>query len=36
MLRELALGIEAMERFVRCERLRSVHERVFDVLAFMK
>jgi len=32
-LRELALGIEALERFVRREPLRSVHECVFGVLA---
>ena len=32
-LREFALGIEAMERFVRHEPLRSVHECVFGVLA---
>jgi protein phosphatase len=32
-LRELALGIEALERFVRDEPLRRVHECVFGVLA---
>lgn len=32
-LREFALGIEALERFVRNEPLRSVHECVFGVLA---
>jgi protein phosphatase len=32
-LREFALGIEAMERFVRYEPLRRVHECVFGVLA---
>jgi protein phosphatase len=32
-LREFALGIEAMERFVRLEPLRRVHECVFGVLA---
>lgn len=32
-LRELALGIEALERFVRKEPLRRVHECVFGVLA---
>jgi protein phosphatase len=32
-LREFALGIEALERFVRHEPLRSVHECVFGVLA---
>jgi hypothetical protein len=31
--RELALGIEALERFVRKEPLRRVHECVFGVLA---
>lgn len=31
--REFALGIEALERFVRHEPLRRVHERVFGVLA---
>jgi protein phosphatase len=31
--REFALGIEAMERFVRREPLRRVHECVFGVLA---
>jgi protein phosphatase len=32
-LREFALGIEALERFVRDEPLRRVHECVFGVLA---
>ncbi|MFP2927723.1 polynucleotide kinase-phosphatase [Pyxidicoccus sp. 3LG] len=32
-LRELALGVEALERFVRKEPLRRVHECVFGVLA---
>ena len=32
-LREFALGIEALERFVRVEPLRRVHECVFGVLA---
>jgi PNKP (polynucleotide 5'-kinase/3'-phosphatase) family adenylyltransferase-like protein len=32
-LREFALGIEAVERFVRGEPLRRVHECVFGVLA---
>lgn len=32
-LREFALGVEAMERFVRRAPLRSVHECVFGVLA---
>jgi protein phosphatase len=32
-LREFALGIEALERFVRQEPLRRVHECVFGVLA---
>ncbi len=32
-LRELALGVEALERFVRGEPLRRVHECVFGVLA---
>lgn len=32
-LREFALGIEALERFVRKEPLRQVHEAVFGVLA---
>jgi protein phosphatase len=31
--REFALGIEAIERFVRNEPLRRVHECVFAVLA---
>lgn len=32
-LRELTLGVEALERFVRREPLRRVHECVFGVLA---
>jgi hypothetical protein len=32
-LREFALGIEGLERFVRKEPLRRVHECVFGVLA---
>src|SRR5204862_6157390 len=32
-LREFALGIESLERFVRKEPLRRVHEAVFGVLA---
>ena len=32
-LREYALGIEALERFVRREPLRRIHECVFGVLA---
>jgi PNKP (polynucleotide 5'-kinase/3'-phosphatase) family adenylyltransferase-like protein len=32
-LREFALGIEALERFVRHDPLRRVHECVFGVLA---
>jgi protein phosphatase len=32
-VREFALGIEALERFVRREPLRRVHECVFGVLA---
>jgi protein phosphatase len=32
-LREFALGIEALERFVRREPLRRVHECCFGVLA---
>lgn len=32
-LREFALGIEALERFVRREPLRRVHECVFGILA---
>jgi protein phosphatase len=32
-LREFALGIEALERFVRYEPLRRVHECVFGILA---
>jgi len=31
--REFALGVEALERFVRKEPLRRTHECVFDVLA---
>ena len=31
--REFALGIEALERFVRKEPLRQVHECVFGILA---
>jgi protein phosphatase len=31
--REFALGVEGLERFVRCEPLRRVHECVFGVLA---
>lgn len=31
-LREFALGVEALERFVRKEPLRRVHECVFGVL----
>jgi protein phosphatase len=31
--REFALGVEALERFVRSEPLRRVHECVFGVLA---
>jgi protein phosphatase len=31
--REFALGVEALERFVRREPLRRVHECVFGVLA---
>jgi protein phosphatase len=33
-LREFALGVESLERFVRQEPLRRVHECVFGVLAF--
>jgi len=33
-LREFALGVESLERFVRKEPLRRVHECVFGVLAF--
>lgn len=33
-LREFALGVESLERFVRREPLRRVHECVFGVLAF--
>lgn len=32
-LREFALGVEALERFVNKEPLRKVHECVFGVLA---
>jgi len=32
-LREFTLGVEALERFVRREPLRRVHECVFGVLA---
>jgi hypothetical protein len=32
-LREFALGVEALERFVRKDSLRKVHECVFGVLA---
>jgi len=32
-LREFALGIEALERFIRREPLRRTHECVFGVLA---
>jgi len=32
-LREFALGVEALERFVREEPLRRVHECVFGILA---
>ncbi|MEL6527506.1 MAG: polynucleotide kinase-phosphatase, partial [Chloroflexota bacterium] len=32
-VREFALGVEALERFVRKEPLRRVHECVFGVLA---
>ena len=32
-LREFALGIEALERFIRKEPLRRVHECAFGVLA---
>jgi hypothetical protein len=32
-IREFALGVEALERFVRLEPLRRVHECVFGVLA---
>lgn len=32
-LREFALGIESLERFVRHEPLRHVHECVFGILA---
>ena len=32
-LREFALGIEGLERFVKNEPLRRIHESVFGVLA---
>lgn len=32
-LREFALGVEALERFIRREPLRRVHECVFGILA---
>jgi len=32
-IREFGLGVEALERFVRCEPLYRVHECVFGVLA---
>ena len=32
-LREFALGIEGLERFVKSEPLRRIHESVFGVLA---
>jgi protein phosphatase len=32
-LREFALGIESLERFIRNEPLRAVHECAFGVLA---
>jgi protein phosphatase len=32
-LREFALGVEALERFVRKEPLRRIHESVFGILA---
>ena len=32
-LREFALGVEALERFIRCEPLSRVHECVFGILA---
>jgi len=32
-LREFALGVEGLERFVKKEPLRKVHECVFGVLA---
>ncbi|OQY08821.1 MAG: hypothetical protein B6I30_10710, partial [Desulfobacteraceae bacterium 4572_187] len=32
-LREFALGIESLERFIRKEPLRRIHECVFGVLA---
>jgi hypothetical protein len=32
-IREFALGLEALQRFVRKEPLRRVHECVFGVLA---
>jgi protein phosphatase len=34
--REFALGVEALERFVRKEPLRLTHECVFEVLALEK
>jgi protein phosphatase len=32
-MREFSLGVESLERFVRKESLRRVHECVFGVLA---
>jgi len=32
-IREFALGVEALERFIRREPLRRIHECVFGVLA---
>jgi protein phosphatase len=32
-LREFALGVETLERFVRKEPLRRIHECVFGILA---
>jgi protein phosphatase len=32
-LKEFALGLEALERFVNKEQLRLIHESVFGVLA---
>jgi hypothetical protein len=32
-LREFTLGVEGLERFVRCEPLRKTNECVFDVVA---
>jgi len=32
-VREFALGIEALERYVRCEPLYRIHEYVFGVFA---